>query len=291
MTPISSFSLIIGTFSNVRAPPNLVISDWGSVTAMSATWSTCMVSIRWASVFVGRTRGSVSPYFVYSSGALCSATRRKPSPSRSSMVPNTASQIRTAFSSMDWNTGSSSPGELEITCSTSDVAVCCSSASERCSRASARSRLQFSSCCSRSACGLRIRPTPDLAFVPPERSLRPPAGLFAPLRAKITSSALVDLCWLLQTSFDHLVDGHEQFVRHGEAEHPGGRGVDDELELARLHDRQIRRLRALEDAPGVHADVAIRIHQARSVAHQPADVGIGTRRIGRGETMMRRQVN
>src|SRR6516225_9776896 len=44
MAPISSFSLIIGTFSNVGAPPNLVIGDWGSVTTMSATWSTCMVS-------------------------------------------------------------------------------------------------------------------------------------------------------------------------------------------------------------------------------------------------------
>jgi hypothetical protein len=38
--------------------------------------------------------------------------------------------MRTAFASMDWNTGSSSPGELEMTCSTSEVAVCCSSASE-----------------------------------------------------------------------------------------------------------------------------------------------------------------
>jgi uncharacterized protein YchJ len=27
--------------------------------------------------------------------------------------------------------------------------------------------------------------------------------------------------------FDHLVGSHEQLVRHGEAEHPGGRGVDD----------------------------------------------------------------
>ena len=33
-------------------------------------------------------------------------------------------------SSMAWNTGSSSPGELEMTRSTSEVAVCCSSASE-----------------------------------------------------------------------------------------------------------------------------------------------------------------
>jgi hypothetical protein len=39
--------------------------------------------------------------------------------------------------------------------------------------------------------------------------------------------------------FDNLVGGHEQLVRHGEAEHPGGRGVDDQLGLGQLHDRQI----------------------------------------------------
>ena len=39
--------------------------------------------------------------------------------------------MRVAFSSMAWNTGSSSPGELEMTCSTSEVAVCCSSDSLR----------------------------------------------------------------------------------------------------------------------------------------------------------------
>ena len=43
--------------------------------------------------------------------------------------PNLASQMRTAFSSMASNTGSSSPGELEMTRSTSEVAACCSSAS------------------------------------------------------------------------------------------------------------------------------------------------------------------
>jgi hypothetical protein len=37
--------------------------------------------------------------------------------------PNWASQIRTAFASIAWNTGSSSPGELLMTCSTSEVAV------------------------------------------------------------------------------------------------------------------------------------------------------------------------
>ena len=45
-------------------------------------------------------------------------------------MPNLASQMCTAFASMVSNTGSSSPGELEMTRSTSDVAVCCSSDSE-----------------------------------------------------------------------------------------------------------------------------------------------------------------
>jgi hypothetical protein len=39
--------------------------------------------------------------------------------------------MRTAFSSMAWNTGWRSPGELEMTPSTSEVAVCCSSDSLR----------------------------------------------------------------------------------------------------------------------------------------------------------------
>ena len=52
------------------------------------------------------------------------ATRRKASPSQRKILPNLASQMRTAFSSMVANTGSSSPGELLITWSTSDVAVC-----------------------------------------------------------------------------------------------------------------------------------------------------------------------
>ena len=50
---------------------------------------------------------------------------------RSNMLPNLASQMRAAFSSMALNTGSSSPGELEMTLSTSEVAVCCSSDSLR----------------------------------------------------------------------------------------------------------------------------------------------------------------
>src|SRR5262249_11961535 len=82
---------------------------------------------------------------------------------------------------MTWNTGSSSPGEPLMTCSTSDVAACCSSAS--------------ASFFFRSALAARRRSTSVLAFVVFERrpvSLR----LFSPLRAKITSSAQsLDSCW------------------------------------------------------------------------------------------------
>ena len=46
-------------------------------------------------------------------------------------MPNFASQMRVAFSNMASNTGCSSPGELEMTFSTSLVAVCCSSNSVR----------------------------------------------------------------------------------------------------------------------------------------------------------------
>src|SRR5215467_12036676 len=131
--------------------------------------------------------------------------------------------MRVAFSSIALKTGCNSPGELEMTCSTSEVAVCCSSASERCPRASASSRVRASSCFFNSISELGPLLTRALAFVPVERSLRPRVGLFAPLRDKVTSSArLVDLCWLLQTSFDHLVGAAEQHRWDGETDRFGG---------------------------------------------------------------------
>src|SRR5262249_44268766 len=88
-----------------------------------------------------------------------------------------------------------------------------------------------------------------------------------------------------------LVGGGEQLVRDGEAEHPGGRGVDDEFELARLHDRQIRRLCALEDTASVNSELPKRIDNVGSVAHQPADfskVAVGK---CRGDRVARRQID
>src|SRR5262249_11479606 len=108
-------------------------------------------------------------------GALCRPTRRNWSPSLRSKLANLDSHRRVAFASMASNTGSKSPGELEMTRSTSEVAVCCSNASVS----------FFSS----SAVGSRVWPTRVLAFVPVERGLRLRVGLFAPLRDKVTSSA------------------------------------------------------------------------------------------------------
>ena len=79
--------------------------------------------------------------------------------------------------------------------------------------------------------------------------------------------------------------------RHCEAEHPGGLVVDDQLELGRLHNRQVCGLCALEDAAGIDADLTICIRNAGSVAHQSAGFGNFTRGICRGEHVAGRQLD
>ncbi len=50
---------------------------------------------------------------------------------------------------------------------------------------------------------------------------------------------------------DHLVGAGEQRRRQFEAERPGSRDVDDEIELGGLHHRKIGRFGALENAGGI----------------------------------------
>ena len=56
---------------------------------------------------------------------------------------------------------------------------------------------------------------------------------------------------------DYLVGNRQQRFRDGDAERLGGREIDDELELGRLHDRQVGGLGAFENAPSIDANLTI----------------------------------
>src|SRR5262245_63631870 len=75
------------------------------------------------------------------------------------------------------------------------------------------------------------------------------------------------------TSFDHLVGKSKQPVRHVKAERLGGLEVEHELEFGGLHDRQVGRPLALENAAGIDAGLAVGVGDAGSIADQPAEIG------------------
>src|SRR5215813_8082972 len=91
-------------------------------------------------------------------------------------------------------------------------------------------------------------------------------------------------------SFDQLVGDAEQRRRHGEVKHPGGLGVEDQLELAQLLDRQVCRLCALEDTTAIDTELTPRVRNVCSVAHELAGFSILTRGICRRDRVARRQV-
>ena len=93
----------------------------------------------------------------------------------------------------------------------------------------------------------------------------------------------------ISTSLDHLVGDGKESRRHLDAERPGGLQVDDELELGRLHDRQIGRLGALEDVAGIDAHLTITVREVGSIAHQAADCDGFTIYISRRNPVARRQ--
>src|SRR5258707_10012334 len=81
-------------------------------------------------------------------------------------------------------------------------------------------------------------------------------------------------CSKTKMLFDHLVGDGEQSVRKSEAKHPCGLCVDNQLELVCLHDRQVLRRRALENAAGINASLTPTTHNIRPVAHQPTGFGV-----------------
>src|SRR5262249_52689293 len=95
----------------------------------------------------------------------------------------------------------------------------------------------------------------------------------------------------LAHSLNHLVGSGEQRRRHGEAEHPRRLVIDDQFELARLLNRQVRGFGALEDTTGVGTGLTIGIRNIGCIAHQPTEIGKLTPRIYRGDPEARCQLN
>ena len=92
-------------------------------------------------------------------------------------------------------------------------------------------------------------------------------------------------------SFDHFVGSHLHNHRHGEAKCPRRFEIDDQLELGRLHYRQIRWLGALENVPSVDARLAIGASKACPIAHQAAGFHVIARIVNRRNGMACRQCN
>ena len=63
-------------------------------------------------------------------------------------------------------------------------------------------------------------------------------------------------------SWNNLVGRGQQSFRDGEAERFGGFEVYDQIDFCRLLDRQVGRLVAFEDAPGIHTNLVENIGEA-----------------------------
>src|SRR3954465_4441320 len=72
-------------------------------------------------------------------------------------------------------------------------------------------------------------------------------------------------------SFDHLVGDGKQPCGKFDPECPGGLEVDHEPQLGGALYRQVGRTCALQNLPGVDADLSKCIRDARSVVHETAD--------------------
>ena len=131
----------------------------------------------------------------------------------------------------------------------------------------------------RSAPRRRRAPCPSMSALPPKADM-----CSATRRVRFVPIADIAL-------FDHLVGGGEQLRMEFEAERFGGLEVDHQLEFGGPHDRQIGRLLALENPPGVNARLPIGIHNAGPVAHQAASRGSFAIVVDRRQRMARRQRN
>jgi hypothetical protein len=89
--------------------------------------------------------------------------------------------------------------------------------------------------------------------------------------------------------FDDLVGEQLDRVGHLDAECSRRLQVDDELEFGRLHNRQVRRLGALEDIAGINADLKKTVREIGRIAHQAAGFDSLASGMGRGNPLARRK--
>src|SRR5207245_744172 len=107
-----------------------------------------------------------------------------------------------------------------------------------------------------------LNPTPHAIAVYASRPLSPvaaqhslPSGRYSLLGPDFHRLDRTSL--RLAHSFDHLIGAGEKRRWHVEAKRLRGAEVDHQLELGRLHDWQVGRLRALEDAASVDTSLPI----------------------------------
>src|SRR5215472_11258280 len=142
-------------------------------------WTTCLdLAARPVAVRSSTGSGPDCSNARYSGGTPSHAVTTRALPSYRNIVPKCASQIRLAFTRMDRKTDSKSPGELEMTRSTSEAAVCCFSASSRSRRSCA------DSLCARTVVALRrfgialrLRALAGLVLALERRRIAHPKGL------------------------------------------------------------------------------------------------------------------
>src|SRR6516225_9049450 len=123
-----------------------------------------------------------------------------------------------------------------------------------------------------------IRP---MSALPPKADIGTQSGnvRFVP-KADITSGLI-----------DYFISAAEQRRRHGEAEHSGGARIDDQLELVRFDNWQLRRLGTLKDAANIVTCLAICIDNVASVAYQASNLDKFTQPVDGAESIERRQMS